>query len=137
MQQPPLEWKLFLQLLQVSMGCREALECIPTNEQWMAIYHQAERQLLEGIVYSALERLPREQQPKGDFPIAWFVQTEQIRQANLELNHYVEKVMHELDTDGMPAVLLKGQGIAQCYPDPLLRHPGDIFHIPDKIVPFV
>lgn len=126
MQQPPLEWKLFLQLLQVSMGCREALECIPTNEQWMAIYHQAERQLLEGIVYTALERLPREQQPKGDFPIAWFVQTEQIRQANLELNHYVEKVMHELDTDGMPAVLLKGQGIAQCYPDPLLRHPGDI-----------
>ena len=65
MQQPPLEWKLFLQLLQVSMGCREALECIPTNEQWMAIYHQAERQLLEGIVYTALAN----SSPRATFPL--------------------------------------------------------------------
>lgn len=46
--------------------------------------------------------------------------------SHVKLNGVLSKVVSELSAAGIPSVLLKGQGLATCYPKPELRQCGDI-----------
>jgi len=61
--------QLFVELLQVAIGCRADLSVAPTPDEWSVIYGHCERQALVGVGYVGLQRIPRTQWPVCITPI--------------------------------------------------------------------
>lgn len=56
----------------------------------------------------------------------WIGVSEQIRQQNKLLNSRIVEIVERFEKDGFKSCILKGQGNAIIYPNPLSRTPGDI-----------
>ena len=120
------DMSLFFELIQISLGHRVAFSRSPSVAEWSALRREAQRQALTGILFAGIEGLPKMQRPPRETLLPWYVVAEKIKEINRGLNREVVRVVEKLERDGFPAVLLKGQGVAALYPDPLLRAPGDI-----------
>lgn len=123
-----LENNLFFELLQVALGNRDRLSKAPSAEEWEEIYAESERQAITGILLHGIEKLPAEQRPAKVFLLQWIGVGEIIKQQNSLLNGRCMELTSNLSAAGLHPTILKGQGIAQCYPETLqkLRQPGDI-----------
>lgn len=97
-----------------------------SNDEWKTIYELVKKQTLTGILLEGIKKLPKEQCPPKQVLLQWFTNVENIRKRNQELNRLVIKVSQKFKKDGFKSVILKGQGNALLYPDPLLRTSGDI-----------
>lgn len=49
-----------------------------------------------------------------------------IEQRNKGMNIFISELIDKLQKEDIYAILVKGQGIAQCYEKPLWRSSGDI-----------
>ena len=123
-----LENNLFFELLQVALGNRDRLSKAPSAEEWEEIYAESERQAITGILLHGIEKLPAEQRPAKVFLLQWIGVGEIVKQQNSLLNGRCKELTSNLSAAGLHPTILKGQGIAQCYPETLqkLRQPGDI-----------
>jgi len=117
---------LFLDLVQVSLEVRPCLSASPSGKEWEALYAEAVRQALTGVLWTGVERLPPEQRPPREVLLRWYAAAEQARSLNRRLNREAVAVERHLRERGFEAVILKGQGMAVLYPWPLSRVPGDI-----------
>ncbi|MBQ8695202.1 MAG: nucleotidyltransferase family protein [Bacteroidaceae bacterium] len=117
---------LFFSLIRCGIGKETALPSTPTVEQWKELYEIAREQTLQGIAFAGLERLPKEQRPSSEFIINWYKTVVVIKKNNAEMTRKAVWVSNNLLQDGFRSVILKGQAIAQYYPDPSLRVAGDI-----------
>ncbi len=89
------------------------------------IYRLAEEQSVVGLVAAGLEHVKDVQIPKVD--VLTFVGSAlQLEQRNLAMNNYINSLMSDLKKAGIYSLLIKGQGVAQCYERPLWRASGDI-----------
>ena len=68
----------FFELLQITLGNREAFSEAPTIEEWHEIYDNATRQALIGVLFSGVERLPAEQRPPREMILPWFMMVSKI-----------------------------------------------------------
>lgn len=95
---------------------------MPKVKDWSALVSFAEKQALIGICLpnSCPENLSK------DLLFQWIGQVQLIEQQNKLLNKRIERLFGKLDQDGFECCLLKGQGNAEMYPEPLRRCPGDI-----------
>lgn len=118
--------ELFFELLRVSVGSAEALSCSPTPEQWRILYTQACRQTLTGVFYAGIEQLPACQRPEVELLLQWYALAERLKALSRKLNAACVAATEHYHTLGFDSVILKGQGNAVLYDDPLLRVPGDI-----------
>jgi hypothetical protein len=123
-----LENNLFFELLQVTLGNRERLSVVPSAEGWEEVYAESERQAVSGLLIHGIERLPAEQRPSKVLLLQWIGVGQMIEQRNYLLNGRCVDLLSNLIAAGLHPTILKGQGIAQCYPELLqkLRQPGDI-----------
>lgn len=119
-------FKQFFELLQVAIGDKFMLSHALTTEEWRVLYRMAQKQTLVGVLWAAIERLPQEQRPPKEVLLQWFMMKEHIVKANRLLNQRAVETMDYFRKEGFGCCILKGQGIATLYPDPLLRTPGDI-----------
>lgn len=119
---------LFFELLQVALDNLDRLSCTPISEEWEKLYDEAEQQSVTGILLHGIEKLPAEQRPAKVFLLQWIGVGEIIKQQNSLLNDRCKELTSNLSAAGLHPTILKGQGIAQCYPESLqkLRQPGDI-----------
>ncbi len=129
---------LFLELLQVALGTRECLSQVPSARKWDAIYDEAERQAVVGVMLGGLERLPQEQLPSILFKLNW-IGTVQMLEASSQVNMqrtrdlYVlfrdaNRLREKSDSKGQiwNCCVLKGVAVARYYPKPERRQCGDI-----------
>lgn len=116
----------FIELLQVSVGNREELSHVLTNQEWTDIYKIAESQGLIGILFGGIEHLPKEQLPFVDLLMDWLGQTEYLKTQNEVVDNRCKEITQMLAQDGYVSCVLKGQANASYYPKPELRSPGDI-----------
>ena len=56
-----------------------------------------------------------------------------IEQRNVAMNRFIAELMLQLREVGINAVLVKGQGVAQCYERPLWRSCGDVDLLLDRV----
>ena len=85
----------------------------------------AEEQSVVGLIAAGLEQLVDIKAPKAD--VLQFVgQALQLEQGNKAMNEYLPWLINRLRKEDVYAILVKGQGIAQCYEKPLWRASGDI-----------
>ena len=118
--------ELFFALIRCGIGKENSLPCSPTSEQWTELFEIAKKQTLVGITFVGIERIPSEQCPPKEIILQWYTLCESIKNKNIDLNKKVVIVSEKFRSKGFSNCILKGQGIAQLYPNPLLRTPGDI-----------
>ena len=93
--------------------------------QFHDVLKQAEEQAVFGIVFDAIKAIRVDGVDRVSICEAIGV-LEQIKQQNSLVNHRAEKLTGILSSWKCTTCILKGQGVAQLYPEPLLRQSGDI-----------
>jgi hypothetical protein len=96
------------------------------EEGWTLLLRLAQRQTVVAIVFDGINTLPPELRPPRKLYLQWAAVTAQIEQANEALNAEVARLFGEYKEAGLSPILLKGQGNAACYLNPLRRQSGDI-----------
>lgn len=95
------------------------------SADWDALLLLAREQSVVGLLAAGLERVKDVQVPHG-----WAFQVVRkalsLEQKNRNKNVFVNELTGELEGEGIRAVMVKGQGLAQCYKRPLWRASGDI-----------
>lgn len=118
--------KLLLELVAVAMGNRDSLTVVPTQAEWSDIYGLAEAQGLVGIVFSAIEKLPKSALPEMDLLMDWLGQTEYMKTNYEVYQHTIAKLAEVYNAQYLRMMVLKGYGCSLVYPVPALRPCGDI-----------
>lgn len=113
-------------LLLYSLGKEHSFCLTPTAEQWHEVFQMAVQQTLAGVLFAGVERLPAEQWPPREVLLKWYALTERIKQTNRVLNQRAVETERFFAKEGFHCCILKGQGVATYYPNPLLRTAGDI-----------
>ena len=91
---------------------------------WEKVYQLAEEQSVIGLLLAGLEH--SDVKPLQDFLLQWIGEVQIIEQQNLAMNKFVAQLIEELRKSDINTILVKGQGIAQCYEKPLWRASGDV-----------
>lgn len=117
---------LFFALIRCSVGTADKLPYAPSKEEWMEIYSISKEQTVSGIILDAIAKLPDEQKPHFELRMQWIAMQKSIEKLNMAMNNVVAEIFEELHKKGVEAYLLKGQGVAQYYDNPLHRVCGDI-----------
>ena len=92
---------------------------------WETLYRLSREQTVVPLVTDGINRLPRELLPAEPERMDPFLgDMMSTAKRNRVLDAFIPKVFRALE--GIPVVLVKGQALAQDYPDPERRQPGDI-----------
>ena len=118
--------EIFFSLIRCGIGKGNSLPQSPTPQQWQELFEMAKKQTLAGIAFAGVEALPSEQRPPKEIILQWYTLCESIKKKNAELDRKCAAVSQKFKSEGFDNCILKGQGIAQLYPTPALRTPGDI-----------
>ncbi len=117
---------LFIELLQVTVGTRDSLSRVPSGLEWQALYEEGRRQAVDSIILEGLERLPKNQLPPKAVLLQWIGAGELLKQQNQLLNKACLELQAVLSNNSYRSCILKGQGNALLYANPLWRQCGDI-----------
>ena len=118
--------ELFFHLIRCGIGKQSKLPHSPNRQQWNALFDIAQKQTLVGIAFAGIKALPKEQLPPKNILFSWHNASELIKKENINLNKKCAAISKKFRQQGFGNCILKGQGIAQLYPEPALRTPGDI-----------
>ena len=123
-----MSW-LFKELIAIALGSKVGLTRHPSDSEWEEVYHEAEKQALIGILFSAVEKLNKEDKtmmpPKPLF-FQWLSMAMQIETQNKKMDYAADQLTRIFKAGGLRSCVLKGQGIARLYPQPERRQSGDI-----------
>lgn len=118
---------LFFELIQVALGQKECLTKNPSEQEWKAMFDMAKKQAVIGIAFLALNKLAEiGQKPPLSLLYEWIGLSEQIKARNKLVNSRCIDITKLFADAGFSSCILKGQGNALMYPEPLLRTSGDI-----------
>ena len=119
-------YKAFFHLLKVALGQSKELPQKISRDEWEVVWCAAQRQTLVGVLFAGVERLPVEQRPPRELLLRWYSYAERIKHNNRLLNQRAVETVAYFKEEGFESCILKGQGVATYYPNPLLRTSGDI-----------
>jgi hypothetical protein len=117
--------KFFFSLLRSGLWDRP-VDYIPTSPiDWKEIYKIAVKQTVVPLIADGIDHFDGPK-PEGAVQQAFINQVIQTERRNVQMNACVEKIFKLLSEHNIQAYLLKGQGVARAYLNPLHRQPGDI-----------
>ena len=102
---------------------------LSNDVDWSGVFRMAQEQSVVGLVTAGIERL-KAYDPGFTVPQTFALTIAgdvlQIEQQNNAMNAFVARLIEKLRENDIYALLVKGQGIAQCYEKPLWRSCGDV-----------
>ena len=115
----------FFALLRAGLWEKD-VRLVPYGEiDFSAILDLAEEQSVVGLLAAGIEHVADVKPAKMD--VLQFVgRTVQIEQQNQMMNQFIAELVEKMRVAGIYTILVKGQGIAQCYERPLWRTCGDV-----------
>ena len=117
----------FLELLRSGLWGKPADASIFQGEiDWNSILRIAREQTVQVLVANGIETLPKELWPPKLIIFKLMEVRTKTAKMHLLLNSVLAKITTALNAEGIPSVLLKGQGLAQNYLVPESRICGDI-----------
>ena len=117
----------FLELLRSGLWGKPADASIFQGEiDWNSILRIAKEQTVQVLVANGIETLPKELWPPKVVIFKLMEVRTKTAKMHLLLNSVLAKITTALNAEGIPSVLLKGQGLAQNYLVPESRICGDI-----------
>ena len=100
---------------------------------WDDVYRLAEEQSVQGLVLQGIEWFKNHNDNSNhnvNIPqvllLQWIGEVQIIKQRNKEMNVFIADMIEKLRKNDIYTLLVKGQGIAQCYEKPLWRCSGDV-----------
>lgn len=120
-----IDQEAFFELVMAGLWEKEARLSQFDNLDYAAILQLAEEQCVVGLVTAGLEHVSDVKVPQ-EWVLQFIGSTLQIEQQNKAMNDFVAKLIEKLRKEDVYALLVKGQGIAQCYEKPLWRASGDV-----------
>lgn len=96
------------------------------DSDWQQIYDFCMKQSLVGIGFAGCEKVPDNNRPSKELILNWYAQTRQIEGRNQLMNDRCQELQTMFAEAGFATCILKGQGNALMYPNPLRRQSGDI-----------
>lgn len=97
-----------------------------------AIYKLSEEQSVVGLIAAGLGYVDDLRPAKKDV-VRFISHTVYCEQRNKEMNRFICMLTDKLRSKGIVSVLVKGQGVAQCYEKPLWRSCGDVDLLFDSV----
>ena len=97
---------------------------IDGTTDWEEVYRLATEQSVLGLILAGLEH--SDVKPPQMLLLQWIGDVQIIEQRNKEMNGFIAELIEKLRKDDIYALLVKGQGVAQCYEKPLWRCSGDV-----------
>ncbi len=91
---------------------------------WNEVHRLAEEQSSLGVVLAGIEH--SYVKPPQEFLLQWIGEVQMLEQQNKEMNHFIAELVEKMRNADIYSLLVKGQGIAQCYERPLWRSCGDV-----------
>lgn len=117
--------KAFFALLQSGLWERD-IELAPFKGlDYSVLYKIAKEQSVVGVVVAGLEHVTDVKVPQ-DILLNYIGNALQIEHKNVAMNNIVGSLVEKMRKAGIYTLLVKGQGVAQCYERPLWRSCGDI-----------
>lgn len=92
---------------------------------YLNIYRLAQEQAVVGLVASGIEHVIDVKVPQ-EVALQFAGDTLQLEQRNISMNYFISVLIDKMRAADIFALLVKGQGIAQCYSKPLWRASGDV-----------
>ena len=92
----------------------------------------AREQSVVGLVAAGLEHITDVIVPQV-IALQFAGETLQLEQRNKAMNVFLARLISNFRYEGINAILVKGQGIAQCYERPLWRSSGDVDLLLDSV----
>lgn len=102
---------------------------IDGTTDWNEVYQLAQEQSVQGLVLQGIDWFKVH---NSGFTVPqvlllqWIGEVQIIEQRNEDMNAFVAELIETLRRNDVYAILVKGQGIAQCYEKPLWRSSGDV-----------
>ena len=98
-----------------------------SDVDWEELYIFSKQQAITGVMFDLVQRLGgKEAGVPRKLMMKWFMQSDVIQKRNDNVNRYSVQTVQMLEQKGFRCLLLKGQGNAVMYPNPLARLSGDI-----------
>ena len=95
---------------------------MPVVEDWKELYEFAKKQQIRGVCHPLNSNLSIDWDVLSD----WMAAVQLIEKTCSRINQSIVDLAHMLNDEGVGYCVLKGQGNAEMYPNPLTRTPGDI-----------
>lgn len=115
----------FFELVRAGLWEKEARLSDYNHIDYSVIMKLAEEQSVVGLVTAGLERVADVKVPQ-EVVLQFIGSTLQIEQQNKGMNAFIEKLIGKLREHEVYTLIVKGQGVAQCYERPLWRACGDV-----------
>ena len=121
----------FFALLQAGLWEQE-VQLLPYGEiDFEALLQLAEEQSVVGLVAAGIEHVTDRKPQKKDV-LQFIGRTVQLEQRNQAMNYFIGVIVEKMREAGVYTLLVKGQGVAQCYERPLWRSCGDVDFLLDE-----
>lgn len=118
------ESRVFFELVKAGLWEKE-VQLLPYQDiKWKGVYRLATEQSVLGLVLAGLEH--SDVKPPKEMLLQWIGEVQQIEMRNTSMNSFVAEIIDKLRKKEVYCLLVKGQGIAQCYERPLWRSSGDV-----------
>ena len=104
-------------------------ESLFQDVEWEEIYQLAQEQSVLGLVLAGLEQyknLNVNLDVNQKLLLQWIGEVQLIEQRNKTMNQFIAELVRAMRKTGIYTLLVKGQGIAQCYERPFWRACGDV-----------
>lgn len=117
--------KAFLELVKVGLWGNGNLDIrIEGATDWQEFYRLATEQSVLGLVLDGLEY--SDVKPPQVLLLQWIGEVLLIEKRNKAMNLFVAELVEKMRAADIYSILVKGQGVAQCYEKPLWRPSGDV-----------
>ena len=118
------EWAFF-ELLRAGLWEKD-VRLFPYGEiNYEALLELAEEQSVVGLVSAGIEHVTDSKPQKRDV-LQFIGRTVQLEQKNQAMNSFIGVLVDKMRKEGIYTLLVKGQGVAQCYDRPQWRSCGDV-----------
>ncbi len=116
---------VFIELLRAGLWEKEVRLSPYKDIDFSEVYRISEEQSVIGLVAAGLEHVSDVKVPQ-QWALQFAGQTILLEQRNKAMNAFVAKLISRLRKEDIYTLLVKGQGIAQCYERPFWRACGDV-----------
>lgn len=97
---------------------------IKETVDWNEVYQLAEEQSIVGVVLAGIDHFNIK--PPQELLFQWIGVVQMLEQQNKAMNKFIARLIEKIRGADIYTLLVKGQGVAQCYEHPLWRSCGDI-----------
>ena len=117
---------LFFELLLVCTGAKDTLSRTYSEAEWNDALEIAQEQAIDGVLLSAIEKLPDEQRPPKLVLLQWIGSVQMVEATSKKIAEASETVIRYFRENGFACNILKGSAVARYYPQPERRSSGDV-----------